>query len=60
MNADGLKQLFEPFVAVEIKRMFGGAGVCAEEAAGGYNITQTRNDKIALATSLTAPTAEPA
>ena len=30
MNADGLKALFEPFGAVEVKRMFGGAGVYAE------------------------------
>jgi DNA transformation protein and related proteins len=30
VNADGLKELFEPFAAVEVKRMFGGAGVYAE------------------------------
>jgi DNA transformation protein len=30
MNADGLKALFEPFVAVTVKRMFGGHGVYAE------------------------------
>ncbi len=30
MNADGLKELFAPFDAVEVKRMFGGAGVYAE------------------------------
>ena len=29
MNADGLKELFEPFGAVEVNRMFGGAGVYA-------------------------------
>ena len=29
MNADGLKEMFEPFGAVEVKRMFGGAGVYA-------------------------------
>ncbi len=32
MNADSLKELFEPFGAVEVKRMFGGAGVYAEGA----------------------------
>ena len=26
MDADGLKQLFEPFGEVTVKRMFGGAG----------------------------------
>ena len=31
MNADALKALFEPFGAVAVKRMFGGAGVYAEE-----------------------------
>jgi len=30
VNADGLKELFAPFGAVEVKRMFGGAGVYAE------------------------------
>ena len=30
MNADSLKELFEPFGAVEVKHMFGGAGVYAE------------------------------
>ncbi len=30
MNADGLKELFEPFAAVNVKRMFGGHGVYAE------------------------------
>ena len=30
MNADSLKELFEPFGAVLIKRMFGGAGLYAE------------------------------
>ena len=30
MNADGLKELFEPFGAVAVKRMFGGHGVYAE------------------------------
>ena len=30
MNADGLKELFDPFGAVEVKRMFGGAGVYAD------------------------------
>ncbi len=30
MNADGSKELFAPFGAVEVKRMFGGAGVYAE------------------------------
>jgi DNA transformation protein and related proteins len=30
VNADGLKELFEPFGEVEVKRMFGGAGVYAE------------------------------
>lgn len=30
MNADGLKELFGPFGAVGIKRMFGGHGVYAE------------------------------
>ncbi len=30
MNADNLKELFEPFGAVEVKRMFGGAGVYAK------------------------------
>ena len=30
MNAEGLKALFEPFGAVEVKRMFGGAGVYAD------------------------------
>jgi len=30
MNPDGLKALFEPFVAVTVKRMFGGHGVYAE------------------------------
>ncbi len=30
MNADGLKELFGPFGAVEVKRMFGGAGVYAD------------------------------
>ena len=30
MNADGLRELFEPFGAVEVKRMCGGAGVYAE------------------------------
>ena len=31
MNADGLKELFEPFGSVEVKRMFGGSGVYAED-----------------------------
>jgi len=30
MDVDGLKALFEPFGAVAVKRMFGGAGVYAE------------------------------
>ena len=30
MDADGLKELFEPLGAVAVKRMFGGAGVYAE------------------------------
>jgi DNA transformation protein len=30
MDAEGLKALFEPFAAVAVKRMFGGAGVYAE------------------------------
>ena len=30
MNADGLKELFAPFGAVEVKRMFGGVGSYAE------------------------------
>lgn len=30
MNPDSLKELFAPFAAVEVKRMFGGAGVYAE------------------------------
>jgi DNA transformation protein and related proteins len=30
VNADGVKELFEPFGAVEVKRMFGGAGVYAD------------------------------
>ena len=30
MNADDLKELFAPFAAVEIKRMFGGHGVYAD------------------------------
>ena len=30
MNAGGLKELFGPFGAVEVKRMFGGAGVYAD------------------------------
>jgi len=30
MDADGLKALFEPFGAVTVKRMFGGAGIYAE------------------------------
>src|SRR5271167_515519 len=30
MNAEALKELFEPFGAVAVKRMFGGAGVYAE------------------------------
>ncbi len=30
MDADGLKELFEPFGAVTVKRMFGGHGVYAE------------------------------
>ena len=30
MNAEGLKELFEPFGAVAVKRMFGGHGVYAE------------------------------
>ena len=30
MNPDGLRELFEPFGGVEVKRMFGGAGVYAE------------------------------
>ena len=30
MDADGLKQLFEPFGEVTVKRMFGGHGVYAE------------------------------
>ena len=29
MNADSLQELFEPFAAVEVKRMFGGAGIYA-------------------------------
>ena len=31
MDADGLKELFEPFGAVTVKRMFGGHGVYAED-----------------------------
>ncbi len=30
MNAEGLKELFEPFGAVAVKRMFGGYGVYAD------------------------------
>ncbi|MGA8583119.1 MAG: TfoX/Sxy family protein [Roseiarcus sp.] len=30
MNAEALKELFKPFGAVVVKRMFGGAGVYAE------------------------------
>ena len=30
MNADGLKDLFAPFGAVEVKPMFGGAGIYAK------------------------------
>jgi DNA transformation protein len=30
LDADGLKDLFKPFGAVEVKRMFGGHGVYAE------------------------------
>jgi len=30
VNADGLKELFEPFGAVQVKRMFGGNGIYAE------------------------------
>jgi DNA transformation protein and related proteins len=30
VDADGLKELFEPFGAVAVKRMFGGYGVYAE------------------------------
>ncbi len=30
MDADGLKELFQPFGAVTVKRMFGGHGVYAE------------------------------
>lgn len=30
MDANGLKALFEPFGAVTVKRMFGGAGIYAE------------------------------
>ena len=30
MNADSIKELFAPFGAVEVKRMFGGAGVYAD------------------------------
>jgi DNA transformation protein and related proteins len=32
VSADNLKELFEPFGAVEVKRMFGGARVYAEGA----------------------------
>jgi DNA transformation protein and related proteins len=40
VNADSLKELFEPFSAVEVKRMFGGAcvyadGVCFAIESGG-------------------------
>lgn len=31
MNADALKALFEPLGAVAVKRMFGGAGIYAED-----------------------------
>ncbi len=31
MDAEGLKELFAPFGAVVVKRMFGGKGVYAEE-----------------------------
>jgi DNA transformation protein len=31
VNADRLKALFEPFGAVAVKRMFGGAGIYAED-----------------------------
>jgi TfoX/Sxy family transcriptional regulator of competence genes len=30
MDAEGLKELFEPFGQVTVKRMFGGAGVYTE------------------------------
>jgi DNA transformation protein len=30
MDADGLKELFEPFGAVSVRRMFGGHGIYAE------------------------------
>jgi DNA transformation protein and related proteins len=30
MDADGLKALFQPFGAVEVKRMFGGYGIYAD------------------------------
>src|SRR5580658_307235 len=31
MDADGLKELFQPFGAVTVKRMFGGHGVYAQD-----------------------------
>jgi len=31
VDADGLRELFEPFAAVVVKRMFGGKGVYAED-----------------------------
>jgi DNA transformation protein and related proteins len=31
VDADGLKELFEPFGAVTVKRMFGGRGVYAQD-----------------------------
>jgi DNA transformation protein and related proteins len=30
VNADGLRELFEPFAAVNVKRVFGGHGIYAE------------------------------
>ena len=30
MDAEGLKEIFEPFGAVSVKRMFGGHGVYAD------------------------------
>jgi DNA transformation protein len=38
MDAEGLKELFEPFVAVSVKRMFSGYGVYAEGICFALNL----------------------